>query len=160
MIFLIYIIYAVAYLTIGNSALPNQLNTPNHLCVTCICHARTGCFSLQNCANYSINYKYWEIAGAPTLSNESEVNQESYQACIADDNCIINTIMRYVEVLNKKDCICDEMFDCRDKLSLHLYGENCSVKMARTPQRRYNNCARRNSLPILDPNIECVDVDL
>ncbi|KAK9701202.1 Destabilase [Popillia japonica] len=121
----------------------------------------TGCYSLQNCAKYSISYEYWERAiKDETRFSNIVVNPKSYQECITDDNCIINTIMGHAAVLNKKDCLCDEDFDCRDILILHLYGEDCTEKMSRTHRRRYNSCAKRNHKPVLDPNIECIDTSL
>lgn len=103
MTFLIYIIYTIAYLTISNSELPNLLDSSNHTCISCACHAMTGCYSLQNCAKYSISYEYWERAiKDETRFSNIVVNPKSYQECITDDNCIINTIMGHAAVLNKK----------------------------------------------------------
>ncbi|KRT78650.1 hypothetical protein AMK59_7101 [Oryctes borbonicus] len=76
-------------------ALLNLINSDIHKCVTCLCHARTGCYSLQNCAKYSISYDYWTDAKAPTVENNTGINLQSYTKCIADDNCIIHTIRNY-----------------------------------------------------------------
>ncbi|KRT78651.1 hypothetical protein AMK59_7102 [Oryctes borbonicus] len=146
-------------ITCSMAALPSLLNSPTHTCIACICHTRTGCYSLKNCANYSISYQYWESVGAPTLSVNSDVNMETYLECMADDNCIINTIDRYVRMFSNPDCNCDDRYDCQDMLSLHLYGEGCIPVESRPYRHRYNNCARIKGLPQLHSNLQCQDED-
>ncbi|GJQ72013.1 hypothetical protein Trydic_g3116 [Trypoxylus dichotomus] len=141
------------------AVLPNLINTKYHTCITCLCHAKTGCYSLQNCANYSISYDYWITANAPTVRSNTGTDQRSFRECIANENCIIHTIKEYTSSLGNRDCVCDGVFDCRDMLSMHLYGEGCKPVMAKFTEVRYNNCADTKGLPRLDPNVECVDTD-
>ncbi|GJQ72011.1 hypothetical protein Trydic_g3114 [Trypoxylus dichotomus] len=142
------------------AAIPNLLNSSTHSCVACICHTRTGCYSLKNCANYSISYEYWEIAGAPTLSTNSDVNKETYRECMADDNCIINTIDKYVGLFNNPDCNCDDLYDCQDMLSIHLSGENCTSVNSGPFLRRYNSCATKTGLPPINSSVTCPSEDV
>lgn len=62
-----------------------------------MCHARTKCYDLKRCANYTISKDYWEVAGSPTI-----IELSGYEDCIADDNCIKKTITNYVNNIGIK----------------------------------------------------------
>ncbi|GJQ72012.1 hypothetical protein Trydic_g3115 [Trypoxylus dichotomus] len=151
-IIIYFLLFSTIDIVIGIS---NLLNTSVHTCIACVCHATTGCYSLKNCANYSINYQYWEVAGAPTLTADGEVNEEMYLKCMTDDNCIINTIYKYIYMHRRPDCNCDDQYDCRDELSLHLLRGNCKPMKSMAHRYRYNRCAINRSLPRLGANLEC-----
>lgn len=51
------------YLCLGVKNLNAQENA-DYECVTCLCHKVSGCYFKKNCAKYSINRKYWELAGS------------------------------------------------------------------------------------------------
>ncbi|GJQ73423.1 hypothetical protein Trydic_g13785 [Trypoxylus dichotomus] len=135
--------------------LQNLLNTSMHKCIECLCHARTGCYRRSNCASYSINRTYWETAGYPTLPGDDPNSSASYTRCMGNENCILNTIVGYTSTFNNLDCNCDGTYDCQDMLKLHLFGEQCGSIMDSNQVRRFNNCARMNSLSQMTSNTLC-----
>lgn len=73
----------------------------NDICLKCLCHGRSGCYSLTNCAKYSINESYWTLAGSPTVSDEHD-GELAYKACVQNIDCIRKTIRGYIQsILNK-----------------------------------------------------------
>ncbi|KRT83399.1 hypothetical protein AMK59_4530 [Oryctes borbonicus] len=135
--------------------LQNLLNTSMHKCITCLCHARTGCYRRENCARYSISRSYWETAGFPTLPGDSPDSDASYNRCINNENCILNSIVGYTSTFNNLDCNCDGVYDCQDMLKLHLFGEQCGNIMDSNQVRRFNNCASDNNLSRMTSNDLC-----
>ncbi|KAJ8924785.1 hypothetical protein NQ315_000938 [Exocentrus adspersus] len=120
--------------------LENYLAHPLYPCIKCLCHARTGCWLRQNCARYSISEKYWRDAGALTTNGRDTRN--SYRNCMWNENCIVGTIISYTEKFGKRDCNCDGSFDCKDRLAIHLFGDECeNPKFNSTYARRFNECA-------------------
>lgn len=65
-------------------------------CLRCICHGRSGCYFMKNCANYSISREYWVEAGRPTVVDDSPDDPASYENCKKDDNCIMRTMRGYI----------------------------------------------------------------
>lgn len=74
-------------------------------CIRCLCHARTGCYQLRNCASYSINRSYWESAGSPTYLDDSPSDRDAFTNCMRDEGCIRRTIVGYISALGLPVCI-------------------------------------------------------
>ncbi|GJQ73421.1 hypothetical protein Trydic_g13784 [Trypoxylus dichotomus] len=138
--------------------LQNLLNTSMHKCIECLCHARTGCFRRVTCASYSINETYWQIAGYPTLPGNDPNSHSSYERCMKNENCILNTIVGYTNTFSNLDCNCDGKYDCQDMLKLHLYGRNCGKAMESYYLSRYNYCAGTRDLSPMTSNVLCNSV--
>lgn len=67
---------------------------PDDMCIKCLCHARTGCYFLRNCASYSISYDYWQTAGSPSI--DSSTGRTAYEKCKKNEDCIRATIRGYI----------------------------------------------------------------
>ncbi|KAI4456130.1 destabilase-related [Holotrichia oblita] len=143
------------YYISDSEQLENLLNTDLHTCIKCLCHARTGCYRRRNCASYSISEAYWKKAGYPSLPGDNPNSSQSYNRCMQDENCIVNTIVGYTRNFNNLDCNCDGKYDCQDMLKLHLFGEQCGSRMDNDQVRRFNNCASTNHLASMVSNELC-----
>ncbi|KAK9717665.1 Destabilase [Popillia japonica] len=152
--FFVWVTFFLLYIQYSEQ-LQNLLNTDLHTCIKCLCHARTGCYRRINCARYSISEAYWRRAGYPTLPGDNPNSSQSYLNCMQDENCILNTIVGYTNAFNNLDCNCDGVYDCRDMLKLHLYGEQCGDKVDDDKVSRFNNCASRNYLASMASNELC-----
>nr|XP_022905649.1 uncharacterized protein LOC111417561 [Onthophagus taurus] len=154
-------IYIVLQLTIifvtihFSTQLENLLDSPVRKCIECVCHARTGCFNRMTCASYSISMNYWHEAGSPTLNVNDPANTASYNACMRDENCILNTIKLYTDRYEKPECDCNDVYDCRDMLMIHLNGQNCNKVISNDVRSRYNKCAQDNGLQRIVTDSRC-----
>ncbi|XP_056636029.1 uncharacterized protein LOC130444765 [Diorhabda sublineata] len=137
-------VFVLACLFVGLEAAENWLNHPLYPCVQCLCHARSGCWRRQNCARYSISEQYWRDAGALTVSNEENQDSDAFRRCMANENCIVGTIINYTGRFGDLDCNCDNVFDCKDRLAIHLKGKNCDRPVyGSIYASRFNHCAAR-----------------
>ncbi|XP_045477751.1 uncharacterized protein LOC123682942 [Harmonia axyridis] len=138
------LLLVLTILFIQGEALKNLMGTDIHKCISCLCHARTGCWRRRNCASYSISFDYWKTAGSPVLDPSHDPDsEESYKKCLLDENCIVNTIDKYTSSFGELDCNCDGKFDCKDRFAIHLNGERCvNPNFGRTYARRFNECAQ------------------
>ncbi|XP_049826532.1 uncharacterized protein LOC126266491 [Aethina tumida] len=113
-----------------------SLSIEERKCVMCLCHAITGCYSRQNCASYSISRDYWNLAGRPKVDG-----LKSYEKCMKDKNCIVETILRYTGRFENADVNCDGQFDCIDRFAIHLFGSNYEYpNFGKTYTERFNSC--------------------
>ncbi|GJQ72010.1 hypothetical protein Trydic_g3113 [Trypoxylus dichotomus] len=155
------IYFTFAFFFIGVNGIKNLIGTETEDCIHCLCYIKTQCFDLSTCANYTINYEYWLDAGAPTINvDDDDVDEASYLKCMADNNCILNTIEKYLTRFTIEDCICDRNIDCRDKISRFVDGGRDCKQVKKSQSVRYNYCARTRDLPELDTTVECVNVNL
>ncbi|XP_019880378.1 uncharacterized protein LOC109608392 [Aethina tumida] len=139
-IIILFYVFSIIALSQG---ITNYLQTEEYDCIKCLCHARTGCYRRRNCALYSINYNYWKEAGQLKANlQDPNGSQQAYNNCMRDENCIVGTIIEYTNKLNL-DCNCDNTFDCKDRLMLHINGRNCNNKnnMRNPFMERFNTCA-------------------
>ncbi|GLV35059.1 uncharacterized protein CBL_09540 [Carabus blaptoides fortunei] len=115
-------------------------------CLRCICHGRSGCYFMKNCANYSISRKYWEDAGRPTVLDDSKDDPVSYENCKKDDNCIMQAMRQYI-MPKSKDCDCDGTVDCKDFAAIHYYGDSCRFERFKNVYLfRLDNCLREKGI--------------
>ncbi|XP_044758968.1 uncharacterized protein LOC123316802 [Coccinella septempunctata] len=137
-------VLVLTILVLHAEALKDLMGTPIQKCVNCLCHARSGCWSRFNCARYSVSFDYWKVAGSPVLSPDDDPDsQDSYKKCMANENCIVNTIDKYTTSFGEIDCNCDGKFDCKDRYAIHLHGRNCeNPQFGERYARRFNHCAR------------------
>lgn len=70
-------------------------DSSEYKCVKCLCHARSGCWSRLNCAQYSIHKVYWIQANSPVVDGDSFDDSLAYKHCMQDENCVIETIINY-----------------------------------------------------------------
>ncbi|KAK9883477.1 hypothetical protein WA026_001653 [Henosepilachna vigintioctopunctata] len=140
---LLHLLFVFLVLIAYGEALKNLIGTPIQKCVNCLCHARSGCWSRFNCAKYSVGFEYWKTAGSPVLNVDDDPDAESsYKMCMANENCIVNTIAQYTSKFGEMDCNCDGKFDCKDRFAIHLQGANCAnPNFGSRYARRFNECA-------------------
>lgn len=49
-----------------------------------------------------------------------------------------------------KDCNCDGVFDCKDRLAIHLFGDSCfNPKYGDVYATRFNHCAKKIGVNIM-----------
>ncbi|KAB0792923.1 hypothetical protein PPYR_12543 [Photinus pyralis] len=121
--------------------LENLIGTDIQKCLNCVCHARSGCWSRFNCARYSISLEYWIDGGSHTDGPYDNL-KDAYNSCMKNENCILNTIKSYTDRFDDRDCNCDGVFDCKDRLAIHLFGDACfNPKFGDVYSKRFNHCA-------------------
>ncbi|KAF2880578.1 hypothetical protein ILUMI_25589 [Ignelater luminosus] len=154
------IVFVIISLALGSNAreLENLMGTPMQNCLNCLCHARSGCYSRFNCARYSISREYWEQAGSFSPDTSSNLDQ-AYRACMVNENCILNTLKTYTEQYGERDCNCDGIFDCKDRLAIHLFNDDCTnPKYGETYSRRFNDCAQQIGVTNMSPSEGSCDI--
>lgn len=129
----------VLFICIG-SVFSQQNSLPSENCIRCLCHARTGCFILRNCASYSISQDYWTQAGRPTVLDDDPNNAMSYTKCMQSDTCIMETIRGYIDSKIIKDCDCDNQMTCKDFAAIHLKGDQCQSSFDVVKLNRLDQC--------------------
>ncbi|CAH1171209.1 unnamed protein product [Phaedon cochleariae] len=129
----------------GLETITDYLSSPVYPCIQCLCHGVSGCWRRQNCARYSVSKEYWMQAGSLVVSAADDPSSDaSYRKCLQNENCIVGTIIKYTEQYGEADCNCDEKFDCKDRLAIHLFGNKCEKpSFGHTIARRFNDCAAR-----------------
>nr|XP_022909582.1 uncharacterized protein LOC111420775 [Onthophagus taurus] len=148
--------FLAIFLLINNSLTQDIFDTNLKNCILCICHAKTMCYDLKKCAAYTIDEKYYLEAN--NLTKTPKIMGE-YNDCMDDDDCIIETITKFAKK-NLIDCYCDESIDCRDLFSRHLYRNRCHVINGGSLERRFNNCAKRKGMELINSNVDCVNFDV
>lgn len=78
-------------------SMENMLEDEFYECAKCLCHSVSGCWFRENCARYSINQTYWEIAGEPTINFDVKNKVERFSKCMNNENCIVTTIKKYTD---------------------------------------------------------------
>ncbi|XP_049826320.1 uncharacterized protein LOC126266436 [Aethina tumida] len=124
-------------------------------CVKCLCHARSGCWSRLNCAQYSIHKVYWIQANSPVVDGDSSDDSLAYKHCMQDENCVIETIINYTSQYGDFDANCDGQFDCKDRFSIHLFGNDKGPIFGEDYARRFNDCNEDLNLTSLLPEYSC-----
>ncbi|XP_044252909.1 uncharacterized protein LOC123003919 [Tribolium madens] len=149
-----FIFCVLFYFAQHSEGIKNYMGTDIQNCLNCLCHARTGCYSLFNCANYSIDFDYWKTANSPTVDpTDAPEEKSSFDKCMKNENCILATLDRYVDAIGHMDCNCDGDFDCKDRFAIHLYGANCgNPSFDDKYVKRFNNCANNLKVKVMVSN--------
>ncbi|KAK9883481.1 hypothetical protein WA026_001656 [Henosepilachna vigintioctopunctata] len=130
------------------NCLDNLIGTDDEKCLRCICYATTFCNHLENCVKLWMNESYWEAAGSPTLNAEIP-SPAAYRNCMADTNCLLNTMKVYTSVGgSNRDANCDGKFDCKDRLAVHFKGHTNNYTLESYRVRRFDFCAVDKKIPV------------